>query len=101
LPVNHNTPVMKITMDQDSISSRVRVRRGKNLGARNTMIPIVNAPSMPSTGHSWVASAPDHTSTRAASAKHKISMDRVLRTRYLRLAAETEPRPPMVGAFNS
>jgi hypothetical protein len=28
-------------------------------------------------------------------------MDRVLRTRYLRRAAETEPRPPMAGAFNS
>jgi hypothetical protein len=24
LPVNHSTPVMNITMDQDSISSRVR-----------------------------------------------------------------------------
>ena len=93
---------MKITMDQDSISSRVRVRRGKNRRARNMTMAATNAPSRAITGHSWVVSARDQTSTRAASARHSISMDRVLRTRYLnRAAAETDPLPPMVGTFSS
>ena len=101
-PVNHSTPVMNITIDQDSISRRVRVRRGKNRRARNATMAATNAPSRPSTGHSWVVSARDQTSTRAASAKHRISMDRVLRTIYLnRAAAETAPLPLTVGTFNS
>src|SRR5260221_10522304 len=74
---------MNITMAQDSTSKRVRVRRGKNRRARNATMAATNAPSRPSTGHNWVASARDQTSTRAASAKHRISMDRVLRTSYL------------------
>ena len=80
LPVNHSAPVMNTTMDQDSISSRVRVRRGKNRRARNATMAATKAASRPSTGHSCLASAPDHTSTRAASARHNISMERVLRT---------------------
>jgi hypothetical protein len=93
---------MNITIDQDSISKRVRVRRGKNRRARNATMAATNAPSRPSTGHSWVVSARDQTSTRAASARHRISMDRVLRTIYLnRAAAETAPLPLTVGTFNS
>ena len=61
-----------------------------------------NAVSNPSTGHSCLSSAPDQTSTKAASAKHRISMDRVLRTVQLkRAAAETDPAPPTVGTFSS
>ncbi len=56
LPVNHNTPVMNITMDHDSISNRVRVRRGKKRRARNKMIATANAPSRPSTGQGWAVS---------------------------------------------
>src|SRR6202171_6534480 len=82
-PVNHSTPVMNITMDQDSISKRVRVRPGKNRRDRNATMATTNAHSRPSTGHSCVVSTRDQTTTRAASAKHRISMDRVLRTRYL------------------
>jgi hypothetical protein len=82
-PVNHSTPVMNITMDQDSISKRVRVRRGKNQRDRNATMATAKAQNRPSTGHSCVARAPDQTTTRAASAKHRISMDRVLRTRCL------------------
>ena len=52
LPVNHSTAVMNITMDQDSISSRVRVRPGKKRRARNTTMAAANAASSPSTGHS-------------------------------------------------
>ena len=80
LPLNHNAPVMNITMDQDSISNRVRVRRGKKRLARNATMAATKAASRPSTGHSCCASARDQTSTRAASAKHSISMDLVLRT---------------------
>src|ERR1700722_5637071 len=80
-PVNQSTPVMKITMHQDSISSRVRVRRGKKRRARNMTMAAAKAPSRAITGHRGVACDRDHTSTRAASARHRISMDRVLRTR--------------------
>ena len=79
-PVNHSAPVMKITIDQDSINNRVRVRPGKNRRARNITMATTNALSRQSTGHNWVISARDHTSTNAARAKHNISMDRVLRT---------------------
>jgi hypothetical protein len=72
--------VMNITMDQDSISSLVRVRPGKKRRARKTTIAAANAPSNPSTGHNWVAGSCDHTSTRVARTKQRISMDRVLRT---------------------
>jgi hypothetical protein len=49
-----------------------------------------------------LSSAPDQTSTKAASAKHRISMDRVLRTvQWNRAAAETDPAPPTVGTFSS
>jgi hypothetical protein len=71
---------MNITMDQDSIIKRVRVRPGKKRRDRNAMMAIANAQNRPSTGHSCVASARDQTTTRAASAKHRISMERVLRT---------------------
>src|ERR1700732_3373104 len=79
-PVNHSTPVMNITMDQDSISRRVRVRPGKNRRDRNATMATTKAQKRLSPGHSWLVSARDQTTTRAASAKHSISMDRVLRT---------------------
>src|SRR6202166_4876406 len=72
---------MNITMHQDSISSRVRVRRGKKRRARNMTMAAAKAPSRAITGHRGVAGDREHTSTRAASARHRISMDRVLRTR--------------------
>jgi hypothetical protein len=67
-------------MDHDSICSLVRVRRGKKRRARNTTIAIANALKRPSTGHSCAANALDHTSTKAAKARQRTSMDRVLRT---------------------
>src|SRR5258708_817384 len=53
-PVNHSTPVMKITMDQDSISRRVRVRRGKNRRDRNTTMATTKVQNRPSRRHSWL-----------------------------------------------
>ena len=100
LPVYQSTAVMNTTMDQDSISSRVRVRPGKKRRARKATIAAANAPSSPSTGHICVASARDQTSTSAASARQRISMDRVLRTNY-RFRAATDPRPPTVGTLSS
>ena len=44
------------------------------------MMATVNAPKRLSTGNSRAANAPDQTSTKAAKAKHKTSIDRVLRT---------------------
>src|SRR6267142_794045 len=82
-PVNHTTPVMKITIDQDSISRRVRVRRGKNRRDRNTTMATKKVQNRASSGHSWLVGARDQTTTRAASARHSISMDRVLRTSEL------------------
>src|ERR1700691_5191188 len=82
-PVNQSTAVMKTTMDQDSIDSRARVRPGKNWRARNATLAAANKRSSPDTGQgSWIR-APDHTSTSAASARQRISMERVLRTRRL------------------
>ena len=80
LPVNHSTAVMNITMDQDSISSLVRVRPGKKRRARKATIAAAKPPSSPSTGHSCVTSDSDQTSTSAAKAKQRISIDCVLRT---------------------
>src|SRR5712671_7058406 len=82
-PVNHSTPVMKITIDQDSISRRDRVRRGKNRRDRNTTMATTKVQNRASSGHSWLVGARDQTTTRAASARHSISMDRVLRTSEL------------------
>ena len=73
--MNHRTAVMKATMDHDSINSRVRVRRGKNRRARNTPMATANTLNSVNTGHGSDTNAPDHTSTRAARAKHSISMD--------------------------
>src|SRR5271170_2594927 len=83
LPVNQSTPVMNNTIDQDSISSLGSVRPGRKRRARNAAMARANAVSNASTGHNWLASAPDQSSTRAASTRHRISMDRVLRTSLL------------------
>src|SRR6266404_829687 len=81
LPVNHSTPVMNITMDQDSISRRVRVvSPGKNQRERKATMATTKAQSRPSTGHSWAVGTRDQTTTSATSARQSISMDRVLRT---------------------
>jgi hypothetical protein len=80
LPVNQSTPVMNTTMDQDSIDSRARVRPGKKRRARKTTMARVKSRSSPQIGQGSLRSAPDHTSTRAASARQRTSMERVLRT---------------------
>ena len=79
-PVNHSTAVMNATMDQDSIESRVRLCPGKKLRARKSTMASANNKSSPETGQGCLISAPDHTSTSAASARQRISMERVLRT---------------------
>src|ERR1700722_20170311 len=79
LPVNHITQVMNITIDQDSISSLVRLRPGRKRRPRNPTMASANATSNPMTGHICAANAPDQMSTKAASTKHSISMERVLR----------------------
>jgi hypothetical protein len=79
LPENHSTPVMNITMDQDSINNRVRVRPGKKDRVRNIMIASRKLPSSVKTGHICWVSTRDHSSTMAANTRQRISMDRVLR----------------------
>ena len=93
LPVNHSTAVTKITIDQDSISSRVRVRPGKKRRERNPTMAAVKAASEPATAQVCVTTAPDHTRTSAASARQRISIDWVLRTGDQFLSdADTAPR---------
>ena len=102
LPLNHSTAVMNMTMDQDSISNRVRVWPGKKRRARNRAIAAANATSNPSIGHNCFARSRDRMSTSAANARQRISMERVLRTAYgCRTAAVTPPRPLTVGTLSS
>jgi len=56
-----------------------------------------NAASRLKTGHSWRISAPDQMSTSAASARHRISMDRVLRKGYLACEAVVTGRACVFG----
>src|ERR1700730_4779898 len=70
---------MNITMDHDSICSFVRVRPGRKCRPRTATMATANAPSSASTGQGCVVNALDQTRTSVASARHRISMDRVLR----------------------
>ena len=93
LPVSHSTAVMNTTIDQDSISSRVRVRPGKKRRERKTTMAAVKAASEPVTAQVCETTAPDHTRTSAASARQRISIDWVLRTGDQFLSdADTAPR---------
>ncbi len=101
-PVNHRTPLMNTTIDQDSTISRRRVWPGRKRGERKTSSAAAKAPSSADTGHRWLTSARDHSSTRAASARQRISMDRVLRKPVYRGRPAVSAEPVgTLGVFSS
>ena len=102
-PVNHSTPVMNITMDHDSISNRVRVRRGKKRRARNPTMATTNAASKPSTGHTCVdqRARPHEHQGGERQTQDFDGPGTAHGLPWNRAAAETEPAPREVGTFNS